>query len=70
MRPIPFAVTLWQEVGGWIVIVTIIGGFAWYLDPGFLRRRKIQRSEDGKISKAWWWGRRSRKKPPGPFLKS
>jgi hypothetical protein len=70
MERIPVAVTLWQSIGGWIVIVTIFGWFAWYFAPGFLRRSKIRDMKTGRVSKAWWLGRRSRRKPPGPFLKS
>ena len=66
----PIAVTLWQEVGGWIVIVGVFGWFVVSLAVDVLGRRKIRDVKTGKVSEAWWFGRRGRKKPPGPFLKS
>jgi hypothetical protein len=60
----------WQEVGGWLVI---IGGLGWLvvsLGLAFFGRRKTQDLKTGKVSKAWWYARNKRKKPPGPFLRS
>jgi hypothetical protein len=60
----------WQEVGGWVVIVTVIGWFVVSLGLDVFGRRKTRDLKTGRISEAWWLGRRSRRRPPGPFLKS
>jgi hypothetical protein len=66
----PIAVTLLQEVVGWVVIVAIFGWFVWYFAAGVVGPRKVQDLRTGRVRRAWWLGRRRRRKPPGPFLRS
>jgi len=67
---LPIAAEWWQEVGGWIVILGVFGWLIGGFVVELLGRHKIRDARTGNVSKAWWVGRRRRKKPPGPFLKS